>query len=171
LTGINSGTGISGTTAWHNSVRSRFYMTAPKLEQGEQPDTDLRELQFKKSNYGPISNSITLRCQNGLFLPEGGTSSLDKLALEQKAEEVFLALLTRFEREDRNVNEKPSSHTYAPAMFHKEREAKGLRKEQLEGAMRRLFEADKIHIAHYGRPSRPASRLKVVKKEEVGSGK
>jgi len=62
-------------------------MTAPKLEQGEQPDTDLRELQFKKSNYGPISNNIVLRYQNGLFLPEGGLSSLDKLAREQKAEE------------------------------------------------------------------------------------
>ena len=47
LAGINTGTGISGSTAWHNSVRSRMYMTAPKLEQGEQPDTDLRELQFK----------------------------------------------------------------------------------------------------------------------------
>ena len=30
LTGINTGTGLSGSTAWHNSVRSRMYMTAPK---------------------------------------------------------------------------------------------------------------------------------------------
>jgi RecA-family ATPase len=32
LTGINSGSGLSGSTAWHNSVRSRMYMTAPQLE-------------------------------------------------------------------------------------------------------------------------------------------
>jgi RecA-family ATPase len=51
LTGINTGSGISGSTAWHNSVRSRFYMTAPKIEPGEQPDTDLREILFKKANY------------------------------------------------------------------------------------------------------------------------
>src|SRR5262249_41564943 len=75
LTGINSGSGISGSTAWHNSVRARMYMTAPKLEAGDQPGTDLRELQFKKSNYGPVSSSIVLRYQNGLFLPEGGMSS------------------------------------------------------------------------------------------------
>ena len=30
LTGISTGSGISGSTAWHNSVRSRFYMTAPR---------------------------------------------------------------------------------------------------------------------------------------------
>jgi RecA-family ATPase len=48
LTGIASGTGLSGSTAWHNSVRSRMYMTSPKPEEGEQPDTDLRELVFKK---------------------------------------------------------------------------------------------------------------------------
>jgi RecA-family ATPase len=166
LTGINSGTGISGSTAWHNSVRSRMYMTAPKLEQGEQPDTDLRELQFKKSNYGPISNNITLRYQNGLFLPESGLSSLDKLAREQKAEETFLALLARYEREGRNVSDKLNSPTYGPALFCKERDANGMRKEDLSAAMRRLFETSKIHVENYGRPSRPASRLRPGKKED-----
>src|SRR5215471_6455694 len=165
LTGINSGTGISGSTAWHNSVRSRMYMTAPKLEQGEQPDTDLRELQFKKSNYGPVSNNIVLRYQGGLFLPESSLSTLDKLAREQKAEETFLALLARYEREGRNVSDKLNSPTYAPALFYKERDANGMRKEDLAGAMRRLFETGKIHVENYGRPSRPASRLRPGLKE------
>ena len=149
LTGISSGTGISGSTAWHNSARSRIYMTAPKLEQGEQPATDLRELQFKKSNYGPISNNIVLRYQSGLFLPEGGLSSLDKLAREQKAEETFLALLARFEREGRNVSDKLNSPTYGPALFCKERDANAMRKEDLAAAMRRLFETSKIHVGRH----------------------
>jgi RecA-family ATPase len=166
LTGINSGTGISGSTAWHNSVRSRIYMTAPKLEQGEQPDTDLRDLQFKKSNYGPISNNIILRYQGGLFLPEGGLSSLDKLARKQKAEETFLALLARYDREGRNVSDKLNSPTYGPALFCKERDASGMRKEDLAAAMHRLFETGKIHVENYGRPSRPASRLRPGRKEE-----
>jgi RecA-family ATPase len=145
-------------------------MTAPKLEQGEQPDTDLRELQFKKSNYGPTSNNIVLRYQNGLFLPEAGTSNLDKLAREQSAEEAFLALLARYEREGRNVNEKPTSHTYAPTAFCGEREAKGFSKKELAAAMSRLFEQGRIHVENYGRPSRPASRLKFGRKEVVGLG-
>jgi RecA-family ATPase len=140
-------------------------MTAPKLEQGEQPDTDLRELQFKKSNYGPVSNNIILRYQSGLFLPEGGLSSLDKLAREQKAEETFLALLARYEREGRNVSDKLNSPTYGPALFCKERDANGMRKEDLAAAMRRLFETSKIHVENYGRPSRPASRLRPGPKE------
>jgi RecA-family ATPase len=165
LTGINSGSGLSGSTAWHNSVPSRMYMTAPQHEQGEQPDSDLRELQFKKSNYGPISNNVTLRYRDGLFLPEAGTSSLDKLAREHQAEEVFLNLLARYEREGRNVSDKPSSPTYASAVFRKERDAKGFRKDDLDAAMRRLFESEKIHVETYGRPSRPYSRIRLGKKE------
>jgi RecA-family ATPase len=167
LAGINTGTGISGSTAWHNSVRSRMYMTAPKLEQGEQPDTDLRELQFKKSNYGPISNNITLRYQNGLFLPESGLSSLDKLAREQKVEEAFLALLARYERQERNVSDKPNSPTYAPTCFSKEKEADGFRKSDLAAAMLRLFASNGIHVENYGRPSRPYSRLRVGRKDNA----
>jgi RecA-family ATPase len=112
-----------------------------------------------KNQYGQIGEAIVLRYKNGLFLPEAGISSLDKLAREQKAEEAFLALLARYERENRNVSDKPTSPTYAPAMFIKEKEASGLRKDDLAAAMRRLFAAGKIHNEDYGRPSRPHGRL------------
>jgi hypothetical protein len=84
------------------------------------------------------------------------------MAREQKADEVFLALLARYDRESRNVSEKRTAHNYAPAAFCKESEAKGLRKEHLEAGMRRLFASGKIHVENYGRPSRPASRLSLV---------
>jgi hypothetical protein len=87
-----------------------------------------------------------LRYQRGLFLPEGGISSLDKLAREQKAEEIFLALLARFEREGRNVSDKPTSPTYAPTSFSKEKDANAFRRDDLAAAMRRLFAASKIHV-------------------------
>ena len=41
VTGINTGTGLSGSTQWHNAVRARFYLKSPKTEPGEQPDNDL----------------------------------------------------------------------------------------------------------------------------------
>jgi RecA-family ATPase len=162
LAGISSGSGISGSTAWHGAFRFRQYLKGVKATDGEQPDSDIRELEFKKNQYGPIGESIVLRYQGGLFLPEGGISSLDKVAKEQRADEVFLALLARYERESRNVSEKRTSHNYAPANFCKEGEAKGLRKEHLEAAMRRLFERGKIRVEDYGRPSRPASRLTLI---------
>jgi RecA-family ATPase len=65
LSGINSGSGISGSTAWHGAFRFRQYLTSAKAEPGEQPESDLRELQFKKNQYGPTGESIVLRYQRG----------------------------------------------------------------------------------------------------------
>jgi len=47
LTGISSGSGLSGSTAWHNSVRARAYLTSPKSDDGE---SDLRRIEFLKNN-------------------------------------------------------------------------------------------------------------------------
>ena len=49
LTGINTETGLSGTTQWHNAVRARMWLRSPKTEPGEQPDTDLREIVFNEA--------------------------------------------------------------------------------------------------------------------------
>jgi RecA-family ATPase len=168
LAGITSGSGISGSTAWHGAFRFRMYLTSIKPEAGEQPDGDIRELQFRKNQYGPMGEAIVLRYRHGLFLPEQGMSSLDKLGREQKAEETFLTLLARLGREGRNVSDKPNSPGYAPTTFAKEKEAKGFRKDDLAAAMRRLFAADKIHVEQYGRPARPAARLALGKREVVG---
>jgi RecA-family ATPase len=95
LQGMASGTGLSGSTAWHGAFRFRQYLTSVKPIDGEQPDNDLRELQFKKNQYGPLGENVVLRWRNGLFLPEPGISSLDKIAREAKADEMFLNLLKR----------------------------------------------------------------------------
>jgi hypothetical protein len=94
LAGIASGSDISGSTAWHGAFRFRQYLKGTKPEPGsccrccrrtdrEQPEGDLRELEFKKNQYGPTDGeTIVLRYQRGLFLPEAGVSNLDKLARE-----------------------------------------------------------------------------------------
>jgi len=145
------------------AVRARFYLKGIKVEADEQPDNDLRELVFKKNQFGPMSASIVLRYRNGLFLPEHSISGLDKIAREAKAEEVFLSLLKRFASEGRNLSHNASSRTYAPTIFANESEAKQhhLRKADLEAAMRRLFEAKKIYVENYGRPSRLYSRIAI----------
>jgi RecA-family ATPase len=162
VAGLTSGSGISGSTAWHNSVRARFYMTSPKPENGEQPDTDLRELTFKKLQYGKVAENIVLRYQRGLFLPEPTMSSLNKVAREQHADEVFLTLLAKYESGGRQVSDKTTANNYAPKMFALEKEAKDqrLKRDELADAQRRLFDSHKIEVEHYGRPSRPYSRLK-----------
>jgi RecA-family ATPase len=160
LTGISSDSGLSGSTQWHNSVRARGWLKGIKADPGEQQDSDLRELVFKKNNYGPISDSIVLRYDRGLFLPVQGVSSLDRAAQEAKADDVFLDLLRRFSAANRHVSDRQSP-TYAPAVFAKEESAKkaGLNNTALASAMRRLFAAGKIWNEPCGKPSRPSFRI------------
>jgi RecA-family ATPase len=160
LTGINTDTGLSGKTQWHNSVRARCYLRSVKPKDGEQPDSDLREMVFKKNNYGPISASIILRYQNGLFLPEPGVVSMDQATREATAQDVFLDLVKRFNEQNRMVSDK-NCMNYAPMLFVEEDEAKlaGLTKADLKTAMRRLFRDNKIRNEPYGKQSRPHFRI------------
>jgi RecA-family ATPase len=161
LTGINTGTGLSGSTAWNASVRSRLYFKRAKTDKGEEPDADLRVLEVMKSNYGPVGETINLRWKNGLFLPVGGVSNLETLAAEQAAEQLFFTLLGEFNQQGRNTSAKPTAPTYAPTLFSKEKQARerGIQKPAFEVAMRGLFAAKKICLEPFGPPSRGTSKL------------
>jgi RecA-family ATPase len=161
LTGIRTGTGLSGSTHWHNGTRARAYFTRCKTEDGQEPDQDLREIQFLKNNYGPRAATLQLRWRNGLFLPEAAAGSLEKLAQEQKADDVFLTLLTKLNARGEKISNQRKAHMYAPAVLAKEPEAKAARfkKKDLEAAMNRLLDADKVHREQYGSPSRDTFKL------------
>jgi RecA-family ATPase len=121
--GIASGSGISGSTQWHNGPRARMVMQDVKVE-GQPPDPDLRQIDFHKNNYGPISDSIFVRYANGLFLPASGIYTLDPVERAAKADAVFLALLERFTRQGQAAG--PNSGTiYAPARFAEHRKLEG----------------------------------------------
>ena len=141
LAGIASGSGISGTTGWHGAYRFRQYLKGVKPAEGEQPDSDIRELEFKKNQYGPCADSIVLRYQHGLFLPEAGVSSLDKLAREHAADDAFVAVLTRFNKQGRNLSPNPGK-TYAPTLLAQDGAAKGFTARDFAGAMARLLNSD-----------------------------
>ena len=170
LQGINSGSGISGSTAWHGAFRFRQYLKGVKATDGEDSESDLREFEFKKNQYGPIGESMVLRYQRGLFLPEAGVSDLDKAARTAKAEDVFMELLRRFSGQSRNVSDKATAPNYAPTAFAKEEDAKKHRfkKPQMEQAMRDLFRTNRIRVEDYGRPSRPSYKLVVTSAGEQG---
>jgi RecA-family ATPase len=158
LTGMNSGTGLSGSTAWHASVRSRLYMRRAITEKDEEPDPDLRVIEVLKSNYGPVGETITVQWKDGVFVPRAAMGTLDKLAAENAADELFLRLLARFEGQGRNVSHAKTSNNYAPTTFATDPEGKGKRKEFTD-AMNRLFAAGKIRVENYGRASKQAARL------------
>ena len=63
LTGRNTGTGESGSTAWSNAVRSRLYLTATD----EQADGAERVLKTMKSNYARAGGEIRLKWADGVY--------------------------------------------------------------------------------------------------------
>ena len=64
VTGLNTGTGQSGSTAWNNTFRSRFYLTR---EVGEEADPSIRILTRKKANYAARDAELKLRWTDGAF--------------------------------------------------------------------------------------------------------
>jgi RecA-family ATPase len=155
LSGMASGSGTSGSTAWNNSVRSRIYLERVKVEDLE-PDPDARVLKTLKSNYGPTGGEIRLRWQAGVFHTTDNAetaSAFGAIAARAKAEQVFLSLVQAFSAEGRRVSPQPSAN-YAPLQFSRDHRAEGVSKRALMDAMGRLFADGRIRVAEEGPPSK-----------------
>jgi len=161
VAGMSTGTGLSGSTAWHNKVRARAYMKALETEKGDEPDPDAKSIQFMKNNYGRQGDTLQVRWQRGVYVLESSPNSLERLAQDRKVDERFMELLSQYYEQGRNVSDKPTAHAYAPKEFseQKGRDGKKITKRLLVDAMQRLFEANKIHIESYGPASRGRQRL------------
>ncbi len=162
--GLSTGSGDSGSTGWNGAARSRLYLSRATASDGAEPDPNLRKFEVKKSNYGPPSLSVTVEWKRGVFVLASGQKAggLDKLALEAKADRIFLELLAEFEDQGRDVSPNRSS-TFAPTEFAKMPEADGVTKKSFEGAMARLLKGNKrIYIETFGPKSHERKRLRTT---------
>lgn len=155
LSGLNSGSGTSGSTGWNNSVRSRLYLERVK-DDGYEANPDARVLRTMKANYGPTGNEIALRWRDGVFVADAPVTGLDRLAATAKAERVFLKLLDLINGQGRNVNSKGGPN-YAPKVFSMHPESEGVSKRALGQAMEKLLTDGKVVIGTEGPPSRRVS--------------
>jgi RecA-family ATPase len=156
LTGMNTGTGLSGSTDWHNGPRARLYFEKP-----DNADDDARILTVKKVQYAREGTVFRLRRKPGYFVyegKEGGSAPYDKAAADAKAERVFLALLQAYHDQGRTVSPNPST-SYAPTVFEKDDDAEGVTKGALTRAMGKLLKADRIHVETVGPPSKQRKTL------------
>jgi RecA-family ATPase len=158
--GIQSGSGESGSTHWHNASRHRMTLWDAR-QKDDETDDGVRKLTFKKNQHGPTKKDITLRWQNGLFLPLHQSLD-DAVAAAELAGGVFLRLLERYTEQQRDVSPNPGK-TYAPSLFAKEEDAKvhRLKSEAFTDAMNTLFTSGKIHVVSEGPPSRARKRLRL----------
>jgi RecA-family ATPase len=161
LSGMATGSGTSGSTAWSNSVRSRLYLETIKDEKGKEIDANVRVLSVKKLNYGPADIQLRLRWSNGLFILDSATGSFDKVAADAKAERVFLELLGLLAAQGRDVSPN-AGRTYAPSVFEAHPQAEGIRKRGFAEAMERLLTAGRILVETIGPPSRRYKRVIVA---------
>jgi RecA-family ATPase len=158
LSGLSSGSGSSGSTAWNNSVRSRLYLQRVIEIEGYEPDPDRRILTTKKSNYGRVGEEIGLTWRAGAFVPDEKPSSLEEMTVGLKAERVFLALLDQFTAEGRYVSSSPSA-TYAPSLFSNHPNAEGCTKRAFVGAMNALFARGHIAMTEHKQAGKVRSHI------------
>jgi hypothetical protein len=155
LTGMSSGSGLSGSTAWSNSVRSRLYLDRVK-DGSEEPDTNARILRTKKANYGPTGDEIPLRWDDGVFTSL--SPEFPDLDAGEKACRVFLKLLDLHADRMQYVSPNRSS-TYKPAKFAKDKAREGCTKSMFETAMSTLLDDGTIEVGTHGKTNRPSMHL------------
>lgn len=152
LSGMASGSGSSGSTAWNNSVRSRLYLSRI-IDDGYEQDPCRRVLTTKKANYSAAGGEIGLTWRAGVFVADAGPSSLDKMAMSNKAERAFLDLLDEFTAQGRHVSA-GGGINYAPKAFAEHPRSEGIQKRAFRGAMEALLSRGDIVNLEDGPPSR-----------------
>ena len=158
LTGLSSGSGMSGSTAWNNAVRSRLYLSHPD----EDEDRDRRLLTRKKANYAGVGDCIKLTWRDHVLIADQPAGGIVGSINRGRAETVFLELLQRFEAEGRPVSDASRAGNYAPRLFDKRPGREGFTKTDFERAMESLFAQGRIKLVEYGRAGDRRKRLTAV---------
>jgi RecA-family ATPase len=163
LTGMNTGSGLSGSTHWSNAVRSRLYLRGLKADDDD--SIDQRELEVMKVNHARPGEKVRLRYRRGVFVLDGSPSALERNAAEQRIDEVFLRCLDTRTTQGINTSHAPQGRNYAPTMFARMPEAGGLRRAAFQMALERLLSAGRIRVETSGPESKQRSKLVRVKVE------
>jgi RecA-family ATPase len=166
-----SGLGVGGdldggSTGWSNSVRSRWSLARPAGEDVEK-DTPERILTRRKANYASIGDEIRLRWEKGALLPVNRPSALQQMSRHEEAEQAFLKLLDSYDAANRHLSGSAHAGNFAPKVFSKDPASGAMTRRDFEGAMNRLFAANRITMMSYGRPSDERRRLARTGAEEA----
>ena len=167
LSGLLSGSGTSGSTAWNNAVRSRLYLTRPPVDDEIEPDPDKRVLKVMKANYGPDSGTYPLRYDKGVFVREGGAGGVFDHIEKRAVETVFLEALDALAKQGRQVNASPNHSYFAPKVMAGMPGVDGLGQPALRRAMEQLFHDGRVVLAETGPPSKRVKHIALAKQEDL----
>jgi RecA-family ATPase len=151
VAGLQDGSGRSGSTGWNNAGRWRLNFTAVKTD--DEVDSDVRQLEVVKRNYGRKGEKVRVRWDRGVFVPESSTSPVERAAAKTPIDDAFMRCLDAVSAQGRSVSAKKSS-TYAPAVFEAMPEAGSLKSKAFMLAMERLLSTRRIKVEVSGPPSK-----------------
>lgn len=151
--GMTTGRGDSGSTAWNGSVRSRLFFEFVANDEGYIEDHDARRLTVMKSNYGRPGQRFNVRYEDGCFMVQPTDTPMDRAAASAKAERVFMALLRIYTEQGRNLNAS-SGANYAPSQFSQHPDSEGISRRMFKQAMENLFAKGAIRNEVAGRSNR-----------------
>ena len=163
LAGINSGSGISGSTAWHGAFRFRQYLTGVKVEAASNQTAIFGSWNLKRTNTGRAARTSWFAISTAYSCQNAECRTLTRQHAKPRSTEFSSISCGRFADTGRNLSHNKASPNHAPKVFADEAEAKKahLRKADFEEAMRRLFANKKITVENYGKPSNPHERIGV----------
>jgi RecA-family ATPase len=92
MTGLKSGDGSSGSTAWSNSSRSRIFFRRDIDDNGNEIDPDVRILEVKKGNFTKVGHRVDLVWKDGVFIVD------DPVANRHASRQVERKLIAEIER-------------------------------------------------------------------------
>ena len=142
-----------GSTAWSNTVRSRWSLARPKQEDGDAVDPNERILTRRKANYAAIGDTIRLKWSNGVLVPFTARSETGGGIQQSGADAVFLTLLDRCTESNIRLSSSNRAGNWAPKVFGRRPDREGYTAKDFDAAMSRLFADRRITMADYGRKS------------------
>jgi RecA-family ATPase len=149
LSGMQNGSGRSGSMDWRNAVRAFMYLRPTDNEDGSKG----RELEVMKINSGAPGEIQKLRFEGGCFVLQGTTSAPHQVAAHSTADQAYLECLDAMTAQGRHVCH-GKGRGYAPKAFAEMPQANGMTARAFQLAQERLFAAGKIENVPYG----PASK-------------
>lgn len=160
------GSEFSGSAAWENAVRMRWYLGATlpdqKLEEGEPADPDVVYLARRKANYA-AKDWRRLRFRDGLLVseePEG--RRFDQCYRDDVSEAVVLAGMTKLLAAGVQPSDARNANDYLPGQLILKGYAQGHSKKELAAAMNRLMGGGRLRREAIGKYSNRAPRFGLV---------
>lgn len=150
LSGMSNGTGMAGSTAWNNSVRSRLYLTRAKDDSDNPEDTDRRVLKTMKANYGKAGGKIDLIWESGAFAIEQQAFGAVAGIQVRNDEKLFIDGLLILQQQKRPSSESPQASSYLPRLLRTLDPTKKFGKEKLRDMMLDLLGRGVIGKAQIG---------------------